>query len=98
MVQNPDFLVVILLPFNEQEPETDQTLVPFETVSAKDEVAYPVDGNIDGTFQVKIGALAALTGFINTDEDKRPSGTTHKITRLNFIWRQSLVVLCMWVG
>ena len=88
-MQNPEFLVVILLPFNEHEPETDQTLVPRETVSAIDEVAYPVDGNIDGTFQVKIGALAALTGFINIDEDKRPSGTTHEITRLNLISRQS---------
>ena len=97
MVQNPDFLVVILLPFNEQEPETDQTLVPFETVSAKDEVAYPVDGNIDGTFQVKIGALAALTGFINTDEDKSPRGTTHKITCLNIILPQSSAALLMWV-
>ena len=97
IVQNPEFLVVILLPFNEHEPETDQTLVPRETVSAIDEVAYPVDGNIDGTFQVKIGALAALSGFINTDEDKSPRGTTHKITRLNIILPQSSAALLLWV-
>jgi hypothetical protein len=89
IVQNPELLVVMLAPFNEHEPETDQTFAPLESVKAIDEVAYPIDGNIDGTFQVKIGALAALTGFINADEDKSPSGTTHKMTRLNLILRRS---------
>jgi hypothetical protein len=69
-VQKPDFLVVINIFFNEQEPDTTaRALSESPLKEAIESSVYPVDGSKELSIQVITGSVAALTGRIDIDEN-----------------------------